>query len=67
MQVESILCARSGDAARGSGLRHAIRLARYNNAHLAGAFEHSKFAHDIFWFVTKDVLSASSVPVLMAH
>lgn len=32
-----------------------------------GAFEHSKFAHDLFGGVTTDVMARSAVPVFMAH
>ena len=32
-----------------------------------GAYEHSKFAHDVFGGVTTDVLRDSKVPVLMSH
>ncbi|MEM9341967.1 MAG: universal stress protein [Pseudomonadota bacterium] len=40
MKVRSILCAFSGDAAQGSGLRHAVRLARHHDAHLTGVVRH---------------------------
>ncbi|MEM1236917.1 MAG: universal stress protein [Pseudomonadota bacterium] len=40
MAWNSILCAYSGDAARGSGLRHAIRVAKHHNAHLTGVLRH---------------------------
>lgn len=39
MPIKSILCAYSGDAARGSGLNHAIKLARHHNAHLTGVLK----------------------------
>jgi len=42
--IKSILCAYSGGASRGSGLRHAIKLARHHNAHLAGVLRHGKSA-----------------------
>ena len=32
-----------------------------------GAYEHSKFAHDMFGGVTTDVLKDSTLPVLMSH
>lgn len=32
-----------------------------------GAYEHSKFSHDLFGGVTTDVIAESSVPVLMSH
>ena len=32
-----------------------------------GAYEHSKFAHDVFGGVTTDVLKETTVPVLMSH
>lgn len=32
-----------------------------------GAYEHSKFAHEMFGGVTTDVLKETSVPVLMSH
>ena len=40
MSVKSILCAYSGDAARGSGLRHAVKLALHHDAHLTGVLRH---------------------------
>jgi len=40
MQIKSILCAYSGDAARGSGLRHAVKLAQHHDAHLTGVLRH---------------------------
>lgn len=40
MQIKSILCAFSGDEARGSGLRHAVRLALHHDAHLTGVLRH---------------------------
>lgn len=42
MQVRSILCAYSGDAARGSGVRHAIRLAKHHKAHLTGVLRNGQ-------------------------
>ena len=32
-----------------------------------GAFEHSKFSHDLIGGVTTDVMAKTHVPVLMAH
>lgn len=40
MAWKSILCAYSGDAARGSGLRHAVRVAKHHQAHLTGVLRH---------------------------
>ncbi|MEM6637371.1 MAG: universal stress protein [Pseudomonadota bacterium] len=40
MPIKSILCAYSGDAARGSGLRHAVQLAQHHKAHLTGVLRH---------------------------
>lgn len=40
MQIKSILCAYSGDAARGSGLRYAVKLAQHHGAHLTGVLRH---------------------------
>lgn len=34
---------------------------------IMGAFEHSKFAHDVFGGVTTDVIRDTTVPVLMSH
>ncbi len=42
MQIKSILCAYSGEAAKGSGLRHAIRLAKHHDAHLTGILRHGR-------------------------
>ncbi|MEM9435296.1 MAG: universal stress protein [Pseudomonadota bacterium] len=42
MQIKSVLCAYSGDAARGSGLRHAIKVAIQNQAHLTGVLRHGR-------------------------
>lgn len=42
MSVKSILCAYSGEAARGSGLAHAIRLAQHHGAHLTGVLERGR-------------------------
>lgn len=36
MSIKSILCAYSGEAARGSGMRHAMMLARHHKAYLTG-------------------------------
>lgn len=44
MQIKSILCAYSGDAAQGSGLKHAIRLAKHHDAHLTGVLRHGRSA-----------------------
>ncbi|MEM9319183.1 MAG: universal stress protein [Pseudomonadota bacterium] len=51
MSVKSILCAYSGDPTKGSGLRHAIRVAQHYDAHLTGVaknggipFLHRQFA-----------------------
>ncbi|MEM9320497.1 MAG: universal stress protein [Pseudomonadota bacterium] len=44
MFIKSILCAYSGDAARGSGLRHAVKLARNHNAQLTGVLRHGTSA-----------------------
>lgn len=41
--------------------RHQARLI------VMGAFEHSKFSHDLFGGVTTDVIDAARVPVLLAH
>jgi len=40
MTVKNILCAYSGEAGRGSGLRHAIKLARHHDAYLTGVLRH---------------------------
>ncbi|MEM9430200.1 MAG: universal stress protein [Pseudomonadota bacterium] len=40
MPFKSILCAYSGDPARGSGLRHALKLAQHHGAHLTGVHRH---------------------------
>jgi len=40
MAWKCILCAYSGDEARGSGLRHAIRVAKHHSAHLTGVLRH---------------------------
>lgn len=32
-----------------------------------GAYEHSKFAHDVFGGVTTDILKGMNIPVLMSH
>lgn len=40
MSFKSILCAYSGDEARGAGLRHAVKLALHHNAHLTGVLRH---------------------------
>ncbi len=32
-----------------------------------GAFEHSKFSHDVFGGVTTDVIQKSDIPVLLSH
>lgn len=43
MTWKSILCAYSGDATRGSGLRHAVKLARHCDAYLTGVLRHGPF------------------------
>lgn len=42
MSIKSILSAYSGDAAKGSGLRHALRLAKHHDAWLTGVLRHSQ-------------------------
>lgn len=42
MSIKSILSAYSGDASKGSGLRHAIRLAKHHNAWLTGVLRHNQ-------------------------
>lgn len=42
MICKSILCPYSGDASRGSGLKHAIKLARLYDAHLTGVMRHGR-------------------------
>ncbi|WP_305985959.1 universal stress protein [Roseibium sp. MMSF_3544] len=42
MACKSILCAYSGEAARGSGLRHAIKIAKHHDAHLTGVLRHGR-------------------------
>ncbi len=42
MSIKSILCAYSGEANRGSGLRHAIRLAHKHDAYLTGVLRHGR-------------------------
>ncbi len=42
MHIKSILCAYSGDAAQGSGLRHAVKLAQHHDAHLTGVLRHGR-------------------------
>ncbi len=42
MTVKSILCAYSGESARGSGLDHAIKLAREFGAHITGVMRHGR-------------------------
>ena len=34
---------------------------------IMGAFEHSKFSHDVFGGVTTDVIGENDVPVLLSH
>lgn len=34
---------------------------------VTGAFEHSKFAHDLFGGVTTDIIAHAAIPVFMAH
>lgn len=59
MAITSILCTYSGDAARGSGLRHAIRLARHHGAHLTGVLRHgpSKLESRFALHLPRDVLA----------
>ncbi|MEM9435281.1 MAG: universal stress protein [Pseudomonadota bacterium] len=40
MAVKSILCTYSGDPNKGSGLAHAIRVAKHHDAHLTGVIRH---------------------------
>ncbi|MFK7854720.1 MAG: universal stress protein [Granulosicoccus sp.] len=40
MSIRSILSAYSGDASKGSGLRHALRLAKHHDAWLTGVLRH---------------------------
>ena len=53
MAVRNILCAYSGESAKGSGLRHAIRLAKHHDAWLTGVLRHGRpviskrFSHQI--------------------
>lgn len=42
MQIKSILCAFSGEDARGAGLRHAVALAHHHGAHLTGVLRHGR-------------------------
>lgn len=42
MSIKCILSAYSGDAAKGSGLRQALRLAQHHNAWLTGVLRHSQ-------------------------
>jgi len=42
MAIKNILCAYSGEAARGSGLRHALKLATHHNAWLTGVVRHGR-------------------------
>lgn len=37
------------------------------NLIVMGAYEHSKFSHDVFGGVTTDVMAQAKVPVLMSH
>lgn len=58
MSIKNILCAYSGESAKGSGLHHAIRLAKHHGAWLTGVIPHgrpfleSRFAGQ----VTEDIL-----------
>ncbi|MEM6324893.1 MAG: universal stress protein [Pseudomonadota bacterium] len=46
MTIKSVLCAYSGDPERGSGLEHAIRIAKHYDAHLTGVIRHGRaFIH----------------------
>lgn len=40
MSIKNILCAYSGEAGRGSSLRHAIKLAQHHDAYLTGVLRH---------------------------
>jgi nucleotide-binding universal stress UspA family protein len=42
MSIKSILSAYSGDAAKGSGLRHALLLAKHHDAWITGVLRHSQ-------------------------
>ncbi|PHP65431.1 hypothetical protein CSC94_18905 [Zhengella mangrovi] len=42
MSIKSILSAYSGDASKGSGLRHALHLAKHHDAWLTGVLRHSQ-------------------------
>ena len=42
MSIKSILCAYSGEEAKGSGLRHAIRIAKHHDAYLTGVVRHGR-------------------------
>lgn len=42
MSIKSILSAYSGDASKGSGLRHALRLAKHHDAWVTGVLRHSQ-------------------------
>ena len=42
MSIKSILSAYSGDASKGSGLRHALRVAKHHDAWLTGVLRHSQ-------------------------
>lgn len=42
MSINSILSAYSGDASKGSGLRHALRVAKHHDAWLTGVLRHSQ-------------------------
>ncbi len=42
MSIKSILCAYSGEAAHGSSLQHAIKLAVHHGAHITGVLSHGR-------------------------
>lgn len=42
MSIKSILCAYSGEEAKGNGLRHAIRIAQHHDAFLTGVVRHGR-------------------------
>lgn len=54
---------------KGSIAETILREAEKDDARLVvmGAFEHSKFSHDLFGGVTTDVIYNSKVPIFMAH
>ncbi|WP_319413164.1 universal stress protein [uncultured Cohaesibacter sp.] len=60
MTIKSILCAYSGEQAQGSGLDHAIKLAKHHDAWLTGILRHGRSRMDrrIATIVSKDVHQA---------